>query len=158
MASWTCCSVPSTCSRSPWTAAASARRAATSGLYFDELTLFGQYVYQDLAGLVRTGFEIEGSYTFYEPFGSGSSGTAFVSDIAPAVRFSRLDPDFAAPSVTPSPSFAWPWDKWDFGIRVGLGEVSDLTVEYSLNEFRLGNGSVERNDEFLLTLRLAFER
>ena len=127
-------------------------------LYFDDITLFGQFVHQDLAGLLRQGWEIEGSYGFFEPFGGSSDGAAFVSHVTPAVRFSRLDPDFAAPAVTPSPSFAWPWEKWDFGLRVGFGADSDLTIEYSLNEFRLGSGEIARNDEFLLTLRLAFER
>ncbi len=127
-------------------------------LYFDDLTLFGQYVDQDLGGLVRRGWEIEASYGFHEPFGGDSDGEAFVSHVTPAVRFSRLDPDFAAPAVTPSPSFAWPWDKWDFGLRVGFGAAHDLTIEYTLNEFRLGSGAIGRNDEFLLTLRLLFER
>ena len=127
-------------------------------LYFDDLTLFGQYGDQDLAGLRRRGWEVEASYGFVEPFGSSSDGEAFLSHVTPAVRFSHLDPDFAAPRVTPSPSFAWPWEKWDFGLRVGLGAASDLTVEYSLNEFRLGSGEIGRNDEFLLTLRLVFER
>ena len=144
--------------RFPVTGDRKRERGGNLWVYFDDLTLFGQYVDQDLAGLVRRGLELEASYTFFEPFGSSSGGDAFLSHVTPAVRFSRLDPDFAAPRVTPSPSFAWPGKKWDFGLRMGLGAASDLTVEYSLNEFRLGSGEIGENDEFLLTLRLAFER
>jgi hypothetical protein len=72
--------------------------------------------------------------------------------VAPAVRYSRLDPDFAAPAVTPSPSFAWEWEKVDVGVRLTLVEGVDLTVEYARNEFVRAVGPA-RNDELLATAR-----
>ena len=83
-------------------------------------------------------------------------GTAFAPFVQPSMRYSQIDPDFRAPVGTPSPSFAWDWDKWDYGVRLGLVGRSDLTVEYARNRFILGSGREAENDEWLITLRLRF--
>jgi hypothetical protein len=69
------------------------------------------------------------------------------------VRYSRLDNDFRAPRETPSPSFAWDWEKLDAGLRLGIVPGTDLTLEYAANRFILGSGAERENDEFLTTLR-----
>ena len=43
--------------------------------------------------------------------------SALFPAIQPAIRFSRLENDFRAPRGFVAPSFAWDWDKWDFGLR-----------------------------------------
>lgn len=122
-------------------------------LYLDGFSLFLQWVDQDLAGLERTGLEAEAAWRFELPLRFAVGGRQLFPWIAPAVRFSRLDPDFAAPPVTPSPSFAWEWEKVDAGIRLGIVDGIDLTVEYAANDFVLGSGAERGNDELLATLR-----
>ena len=119
------------------------------------LLLFGQYVYQDLAGLVRRGYEVEAGYRF--PL----NGLFAVGDqpwfnwIQPAVRVSRIDNDFTAPAGFPSPSFAWDWSKFDFGFRAGIVRNVDLTVEYARHDMRT-KAKVVHPDELLVTLRAGF--
>ena len=122
-------------------------------LYLGGFSFFGQYVDQDLAGLVRTGYEAEAAWRFELPLVAASGGRQLFPAIAPAVRFSRLDPDFAAPRITPSPSWAWEWDKFDVGVRLTLVDGIDLTAELALNDFVLGSGAERSNDELLVTLR-----
>ena len=122
-------------------------------LYLDGFSLFAQWVDQDLAGLERTGLEAEAAWRFDLPLKFAVGGRQLFPWIAPAVRFSRLDPDFAAPPITPSPSFAWEWEKVDAGIRLAILDGIDLTVEYAANDFVLGSGAERGNDEFLTTLR-----
>jgi hypothetical protein len=125
-------------------------------LYLGGFSLFAQVADQDLAGLPRAGFEAEMAWRFdLPPFWSIGKRQALPS-IAPAVRYSTLDPDFRAPAVTPSPSFAWDWEKWDFGLRLGLVGRSDLTFEYAKNTFTLASGRDVRLDELLATWRLRF--
>jgi hypothetical protein len=81
-------------------------------------------------------------------------GRQVFTSIAPAVRYSKLDNGFRNPKITPSPSFAWDWVKIDGGLRFGLYEGLDLTVEYSDNRFILGNGSKRNNNDTLVTLGL----
>ena len=125
---------------------------ASLWLYLGGVSLFGQFVDQDLAGLGRTGFETELAWRIGLPSGLAVRGRPLFPAVAPAVRYSRLDPDFAAPAVTPSPSFAWEWEKVDVGVRLTLVEGVDLTVEYARNEFVRAVGPA-RNDELLATAR-----
>jgi hypothetical protein len=122
-------------------------------LYLGGGSLFAQYVDQDLGGLGRTGIEAEAAWRFDLPLKWSSGGRQLFPSIAPAARYSRLDPDFAAPAVTPSPSFAWQWTKIDYGVRVGLVVGVDLTLEYADNDFVLKSGAHRSNNEFLATLR-----
>jgi hypothetical protein len=122
---------------------------------WERFSLFGQYVYQDLAGLARKGYEIEAGYRF--PL----NGLFAVGDqpwfnwIQPAVRVSRIDNDFSAPSGFPAPSFAWDWSKFDVGFRVGIVRNVDLTVEYARHDMRTKT-MVVHPDELLVTLRAGF--
>lgn len=125
-------------------------------LYLGGFSLFAQAVDQDLAGLARSGLEVELAWSFDLPPVWAVRQHQVLPSIAPAVRYSRLDPDFAAPPVTPSPSFAWDWEKWDYGLRVGLAGRSDLTIEYAANTFTLGSGVEVGLDELLATWRLRF--
>jgi hypothetical protein len=122
-------------------------------LYLGGFSLFGEAVEQDLAGLERSGFEIETAWRFALPLKFAAGGRQLFPHVTPVVRYSRLDPDFAAPPVTPSPSFAWDWEKLDVGVRLGLYEGIDLTVEAALNDLTLTSGAVRSHDEVLVTLR-----
>ncbi|HYN42817.1 MAG TPA: hypothetical protein VE129_13625, partial [Thermoanaerobaculia bacterium] len=118
-------------------------------------SLFGQYVNQDIAGLVRSGYEVEAGYRF--PL----NGLFAVGDqpwfnwIQPAVRVSRIENDFSAPAVMFAKSFAWDWTKLDFGFRAGIVRNVDLTVEYARHDMRTRTG-VLHPDELLVTLRAGF--
>ena len=68
------------------------------------------------------------------------------------MRYSKLDNGFHNPKLTPSPSFAWDWEKVDAGVRLGLYDGLDLTVEYSDNRFILASGAKRNNNEMLVTL------
>lgn len=122
-------------------------------LYLGGFSLFAQYVDQDLAGLGRIGYEAEAAWAFDLPLKWAVGGRQLFPYIQPAVRFSRLDPDFRSPPVTPSPSFSWKWDKLDFGVRIGIVSGVDVTLEYAVNDFILGSGAEAENDEALATLR-----
>jgi hypothetical protein len=121
-------------------------------LYLGGFSFFGQYVDQDLAGLPRTGWEAEAAWRIDLPLVWGIAGRQLFPSIAPAVRYSALDNHFRNPKLTPSPSFAWDWDKIDAGLRLGLIPGLDLTVEHSRNIFLLFNGAKKNNDEWLTTL------
>lgn len=128
-------------------------------LYVGGFSLFTQYVDQDLAGLDRTGFEIEATWTFDLPVFWTIGGRQIFPWIAPAVRFSELDPKFGiGPSGQyPAPSVIWDWEKIDIGLRFAVIDELDITVEWQDNTFvRLGRE--ESNDEFLITLTLALEK
>ncbi|MFL6263886.1 MAG: hypothetical protein ACJ76Y_29695 [Thermoanaerobaculia bacterium] len=121
-------------------------------LYLGGFSFFGQYVDQDLAGLPRTGWEAEAAWRFNLPLVWGIGGRQLFPSIAPAVRYSALDNHFRNPKVTPSPSFAWDWEKTDAGLRLGLIPGLDLTVEYARNVFTLASGAKRNNNEWLTTL------
>lgn len=118
-------------------------------------SIFGQYVRQEIAGLVRKGYEVEASYRFL------TNGLFAVGDqpwfnwIQPAVRASRIDNDFSTPAGFLAPSFAWDWTKIDFGLRVGIVRNVDLTVEYARHDMRT-KAAVLHPDELLVTLRAGF--
>ena len=69
------------------------------------------------------------------------------------MRYSKLDNDFRNAAPTPSPSFAWDWEKIDAGLRIGIFSGIDVTVEYADNRFILASGAKRENNEFLATLR-----
>lgn len=121
-------------------------------LYWRGLSVFLQAVDQDLAGLERLGLEAEVAWRFELPVVWAVGGRQLFPSIAPAVRWSRLDPDFAPPAVTPSPSFAWEWEKVDVGLRLTVVRGVDLTAEYAAHEFIRAAGPAD-NDELLVTLR-----
>ena len=121
-------------------------------LYLGGFSFFGQYVDQDLAGLPRTGWEAEAAWRFDLPLVWGVAGRQLFPSIAPAVRYSALDNHFRNPKMTPSPSFAWDWEKTDAGLRLGLIPNLNLTVEYAKNTFTLATGAKQHNNEWLATL------
>jgi hypothetical protein len=122
-------------------------------LYWGGFSLFAQYVDQEIAGLPRTGLEAEAAWRFDLPLWAAVGERQLFPWIAPAVRWSRLDNDFRNPASTPVPSLAWDWDKIDAGLRLGIFQGIDLTLEYADNRFILGNGSERTNHEYLATLR-----
>jgi hypothetical protein len=125
-------------------------------LYLGGFSFFGQYVDQDLAGLPRTGLEGEVAWRFDLPLVWAVGGRQLFPSIAPAVRYSKIDNSFRNPKQTPSPSFSWDWEKFDTGLRLGLFEGLDLTVEYADNRFILATGAKRKNNEFLTTLAWRF--
>jgi hypothetical protein len=122
-------------------------------LYLGGFTLFAQYVDQDLAGLGRTGAEAELAWRFELPVGAAIGGRQLFPSIQPAVRWSRLDPDFLPPAGGPTPSFAWEWEKIDWGLRLAIVRGIDLTAEFSDHTITLVSGAQRSEDELLVTLR-----
>ncbi len=123
-------------------------------LYWGGLSLFAQYVDQDLAGLPRTGLEAEAAWRFDLPIWVAVGERQLFPWIAPSVRWSKLDNDFGRPpGGTPAPSLFWDWTKIDYGLRVGIFQGIDLTMEYADNRFILANGAERENNELLATLR-----
>ena len=70
----------------------------------------------------------------------------------PALRYSRIDNDFSAPSIFVAPSLAWDWVEWDIGVRIFIIQHVDLTVEYTINDVKASREI--NNNEFLTTLRI----
>jgi hypothetical protein len=127
-----------------------------ANLRFDwrALALFGQYVEQEVAGLDRTGLEVEAAWTFELPLAWAVGGRQLFPSIQPAVRYSELDPDFDGPSAQfPAPSMRWEWVKLDYGVRLAIVEGVDLTAEFADNTMTLANGREISADELLVTLR-----
>lgn len=88
------------------------------------LTTIAQYTKQNVAGLHRSGYELETGYKL--PIGRGP-----LQYFQPTLRVSGLQNTFraAADKRFPAPSFWWPWTKVDYGIRAGLGHGVDITAE-----------------------------
>lgn len=122
-------------------------------IYAGGFSFFGQYVDSELAGLDRTGYEVELAWRFDLPLGAAVGGKQLFPSIQPAVRFSYLDPDIVGGGPFPGPSVRWEWEKLDYGLRIVVVEGLDLTVEYADHEFTLANGTVHSNNELLGTLR-----
>ena len=122
--------------------------------YAGGLSIFGQYVDQDLGGMSRDGLEIELAYDWELPWTGTLFGRQVFPFVAPAVRYSELNSDFTLinPPITPSPSFLWDWQRLDLGVRLGILTGLDLTVEYADLEF-VRAGRTENADELLATLR-----
>ena len=123
-------------------------------VYAGPFTAFAQYVDQELAGMDRTGYEGELAWKFELPIFASVAGRQLFPSIQPAVRYSYLKPEFAGPSAQfPAPSVRWEWVKLDYGLRIGIIQGVDLTVEFADNEMTLANGRKVSNDELLSTLR-----
>lgn len=123
-------------------------------IYQGGLSLFGQYVAQELAGMDRTGYEAEVAWRFDLPLAWAAGGRQLFPSVQPVVRYSYLKPEFAGGSPQyPSQSVRWEWTKLDYGVRLGLIDGVDLTIEFADNEMTLANGSKVSNDELLTTLR-----
>lgn len=118
------------------------------------LALFAQFVDQEVAGMDRTGWEAEAAYTFELPLVWAAGGRQLFPTLQPAVRYSYLEPEFAGGSpFYPAPSVRWEWAKLDYGIRLGIVDGVDLTVEFADNVMTLANGREISADELLATLR-----
>ena len=122
-------------------------------LYLGGFSFFGQIVDQEVAGLDRSGFEAEVSWSFDLPLKWALAGRQVFTFIAPALRYSKLDPDITGGAEHPAVSIRWEWEKLDLGVRLGLYSGLDLTLEYSDNSFILGTGAERDNNELLTTLR-----
>ena len=122
-------------------------------VYFGGLSVFGQYVDQELAGLGRTGIEGEAAWRFELPLVWAVGERQLFPAVAPAVRYSQMDHDFRGHPLTSAPSLAWDWKKLDYGVRLTLFEGVDLTLEYADNRFTLASGAERENNEALATLR-----
>lgn len=123
-------------------------------LYQGGFTFFGQYVQQEIAGMDRTGYEGEVAWRFDLPLAWSTGGRQLFPYLQPVVRYSFLKPEFAGGSPRfPAPSVRWEWSKLDYGLRVGLVDRVDLTIEFADNEMTLANGRKVSNDELLSTLR-----
>lgn len=110
-----------------------------------KLSLFAIWVDQTIAGLGRQGWELEAGWEL-------SLRSAIVPWIRPAVRYSELANDFRGPPEFPAPSIWWNWAKTDVGVRMGIYDWADLTVEYSTHDVKI---PVELDlDELLVTLRI----
>jgi hypothetical protein len=125
-------------------------QARVAGLRF-----FAQVVRQDIAGLVREGYEAEIAYRFRTNGLFASGDQPVINWIQPAVRYSYIDDTFVGPKTFVAPSFFWDWTKLDAGLRIGIIRDVDLTLEYARNEMRLLTGRKMHPDEGLATLRFA---
>jgi len=117
-----------------------------------ELTAWAQVVRETLAGLPRTGFELEAGWRIV--LGDLADPADLFPAIQPVVRYSRLANDFQAPPQFVAPSFAWDWAKLDAGVRVTIVKRLDLTLEYAHHDIQASRKI--RHDEALATLRVQF--
>lgn len=126
-------------------------------IYYDDFTLFGQFVQQDIGGLDRKGWELELSRKIFLPEFLTIHHHQIFTSISPSVRYSYLNPNFSgsspsSPFAFPAPSFTWQWKKFDVGFRINILPGLNLTLEYAFNNFETAAGS-RSNDEFLSTLK-----
>ncbi|MCB1052659.1 MAG: hypothetical protein H6510_13340 [Acidobacteria bacterium] len=120
---------------------------------FDEGSLFAQYVDSDIAGLKRSGYEIEAAWVFKLPLVWAFQNRQLFSQITPVVRYSHLDCDFVGNgAIYPAPSVWWDWKKLDYGLVVQLHHRWALFIEMTDNRF-FRSGKWETNNEFLATAR-----
>ncbi len=115
-------------------------------LYWQEFSLFAQYVNQDLAGLTRVGQELELSYQFALPFSFTMAGKPLIKNITPALRYSTLATDFSGAGGYPAPSVSWDWQKIDIGFNVDFPYRTKLTLEYAINKFETKFGTQDNNE------------
>jgi hypothetical protein len=120
------------------------------------IRVFGQGVHQDIAGLVRKGYEIEAGYVFdtHGLFLLGESPA--INWIQPVLRVSSIGNDFVTPHEFNTPSMGWDWKKYDIGVRVGIVRNIDLTAEYARNSAKYEDDEKLHPDEVLVTLRIGF--
>jgi hypothetical protein len=123
-------------------------------IYWGGFSLFGQYVAQEIAGMDRTGWEVEAAWRFDLPLAWAAGGRQLFPAVQPAARYSRLEPEFAGGSPQfPAASVRWEWTKIDYGVRLTVIEGIDLTVEFADHTMTLLSGAEVSNDELLTTLR-----
>jgi hypothetical protein len=122
-------------------------------LYLGGFSFFGQYVDQEIAGMDRRGWEGEVAWRFELPLVRAVGGRQLFPSLQPALRYSRLEPEFVGGGPFPAPSVRWPWTKIDYGLRLGIVEGIDLTAEYQDNEMTLASGARLTYGELLATLR-----
>ena len=102
----------------------------------------------------RKGYEGELAWRFELPLAWAVGGRQLFPFVQPAVRYSYLKPEFAGGSPKyPASSVRWEWTKLDYGVRLGIIQGVDLTIEFADNEMTLANGRQVSNDELLSTLR-----
>jgi hypothetical protein len=130
----------------------SERYGGNLDLRFGGLSAWGQVVHETLAGLPRTGVEVEAGWRIV--LGDLADPRDLFPAIQPVVRWSRLVDDFRAPRGFVAPSFAWDWDKFDAGVRVTILKRLDLTLEYAHHD--VGAARTIHHDEALATLRLVY--
>ncbi len=120
------------------------------------LHVFGQYVKQDIAGLKRDGFEIEGAFRLSLGGSLVSGDTPLFTWLEPVVRVSQIKNHFFTPRLYPAPSVGWDWTKIDFAMRLSVTPTILLTAEYARHDVTLFNGGKIHPDETLVTLRVGF--
>jgi hypothetical protein len=116
--------------------------------------VFFQGIHQEMASLPRTGYEVEVLYRASLPLKYSASGKQLFTFIQPVVRISVMNNDFKASPLFVAPSTFWDWKKYDVGVRIGIIQGVDATVEYSFHDITASRPVNE--DEFLTTLRLRF--
>jgi hypothetical protein len=120
--------------------------------------LDAQIVRQDIATLVRKGFDAELSALIRLPGLFLVGETPVGNWIRPVVRVSIIDNLFDAPITYPVLSVDWDWRKYDFGLRMGLLRDVDLTVEFSRHDMIVPTVGTLHPDEFLVTLRVGLRQ
>jgi hypothetical protein len=119
------------------------------------LRMFGQYVDQKIAGLPRRGYEVEAAYRIPLNGLFLVGETPLINWLQPVVRASYIDNRFTVPASYPAPSIAWDWTKIDVGVRLGISDHTDFTLEYNINRAKLRSRTLEPN-ELLATFRVGF--
>jgi hypothetical protein len=118
------------------------------------LRIFFQGVHQELAGLERTGYEVEAAWKWSLPLIYATGGKQLFTFVQPVFRYSMMDNDFRASPLFVAPSTFWDWKKYDFGVRVGVVAGLDFTAEYTTHDITASQ--TVNIDEFLSTLRFRF--
>lgn len=118
------------------------------------LRIFAQGVHQELAGLKRDGFEVEGLLRISLPLKFATGGKQLFTFVQPVARYSTIDNKFRASPLFVAPSTFWDWKKYDLGVRIGIIQGIDVTAEYSFHDITAS--SEVNEDEFLTTLRARF--
>lgn len=119
------------------------------------LHAFVQYVHQDIAELVRKGYEAELGYRLKLNGLFALGDTPVLYWVEPAFRYSTIDNRFRPPSNFVAPSMGWDWRKYDIGLRVGIVSGVDITAEYARHDMILLAKTLHP-DEMLVTLRAGF--
>lgn len=117
-------------------------------------TFIAQYTHQDIAGLTRDGWELEGGYRIPLQLG-------WITSVQPALRFSGLRnfyyPDIDVPRQFPAASLWWNWLKADAGVRIGLKGGFDVTAETTRHHTVVARAATPREKinlrETLVTIR-----
>ena len=113
---------------------------------------------QDIAKLVRRGFDAELSALIHLPGLFLVGETPIGNWIRPVLRVSIIDNLFDAPITYPALSVDWDWRKYDVGVRMGLLRDVDLTVEFSRHDMIVPTVGTLHPDEFLVTLRVGLRQ